>query len=59
VTDRPTVSRDRELRDLARLLEREADRWRRAGLYALADALAMAAEYADSWAGLYAEDDRA
>jgi hypothetical protein len=52
-----TAGRDAELRDLARDLEREADRWQRVGLYGLADQLRMAAEFADSWAGCFAEQD--
>jgi hypothetical protein len=53
------VGRAAELTELARRLGREADLWRRRGLWGLADQLALAAEFADSWSGLYDEEDEA
>jgi len=57
MTDRPAPERhqDGELRELARDLDYAAGLWRRRGLWALADALKIAAEVAEGWVG--ADDD--
>jgi hypothetical protein len=51
--------RDAELHALAAMLDLEADRWRRRGLWGLADRLEMAAECAAGWVGIdRMSDDR-
>jgi hypothetical protein len=55
VTNRPTTVLDAELRELARDLDREADRWRELGLSRLADLLRFGADFARGSVG--AEED--